>query len=328
MKYRLLGKTQVKLSAIGLGCMSMSHAYTGRDDKESIATLERALELGINLWDTADFYGRGANEELISRVLVPNRNKLFIATKFGLSAPPDDPFRITVNGSPAYLKKAVEASLKRLGTETIDLLYAHRIDPKVQVEEMIGAMGNLVKEGKVRFLGLSEASPVSVRKAHAVHPVSALQSEYSLLTRDVEKETLPLCKELGITFIPFSPLSRGLMTNTLDNRKFDKMDMRNTLPRFSGLHWDNNRKLAADFGDIAVKKGITPAQLALAWLLAQGEYIIPIPGTRQRKYLDDNAGSVEVVLDKADLAEIDSLLNKYPDIGSRYNDSMAGMTGK
>jgi len=258
---------------------------------------------------------------LISRVLVPNRHKVFIATKFGFSATPDNPFHL--DASPAYMKGAVEASLRRLKIETIDLYYAHRIDPKVPVEEMVGAMSNLVKEGKVRYIGLSEASVMSIRKAHAVHPVSALQSEYSLLTRDVEKEILPLCEELKITFVPFSPLSRGLITNTLDKRKFDPNDFRLSLPRFSGDHWENNRSLAKAFSDLASVKNCTPSQLALAWVLAQGEHIIPIPGTKHRKYLEENAIAVDINLTSTDLNDIETLLACFPDIGSRYSENFA-----
>lgn len=326
MQYRKFGNTGIELSAIGLGCMGMSHAYGERDDKESIVTLEKALELGINFWDTADIYGNGANEELISKVLVPNRDKVFIATKFGFHVTPENP--MAFNGSPAYMRNAVEASLRRLKIETIDLYYAHRVDPNVPVEEMVGAMSELVKEGKVRYLGLSEASPESIRKAHAVHPISALQSEYSLLTRDVEKVILPLCKELGISFIPFSPLARGLVTNTVDNKSLGENDFRKMLPRFSDEHWDNNRRLAEAFADMAAGKQCTPAQLALAWVLAQGENIIPIPGTKRRKYLEDNAGAVDVVLSGSDLKAIEALLAQYPDMGDRYPQAMAKMAGK
>ena len=307
--------------------MSMSHAYGVPDDEESIATLHYALDLGINFWDTADFYGNGKNEELISRVLTTHRDKIFIATKFG--------FRLTedgkgsyFDGSPAYLKTAVEASLKRLKVDVIDLYYAHRIDPKVPVEEMVGAMADLVKQGKVRYLGLSEASANSLRKAHAVHPISALQSEYSLLTRDVEKEILPVCKELGITFVPFSPLARGLMTNTLNLQDLPENDFRKTLPRYQQEYQDNNQKLAQEFAEAASQKGCTPAQLALAWLLAQGDNIIPIPGTKKRDKLKDNAGSVDIELSTKDMKDIEEVLAKYPNVGNRYNEASLELVDK
>jgi aryl-alcohol dehydrogenase-like predicted oxidoreductase len=300
--------------------MSMNHAYGEPNDDESIATLEKAIELGINFWDTADVYANGKNEELVSKVLQPNRKKIFIATKFGFRADAAGKLS-TFDGSPAYIKQAVEASLRRLRTDVIDLYYAHRIDPKVPVEDTVGAMADLVKEGKVRYLGLSEASASSIRRAHAVHPISALQSEYSILTRGVENEILPVCRELKISFIPYSPLARGLMTNTLDIDQLGANDFRKGLPRYQGEHAQNNKQLSAAFAELAAAKGCTPAQLAIAWVLAQGEYIIPIPGTKRRKYLLDNAGSVDVSLSPADLLEIATVIAKYPNIGDRYNEA-------
>lgn len=324
MKYRKFGGEEV--SAIGLGCMSMSHAYGVPDDKESIATLNLALELGINFWDTADAYAAGKNEELISKMLVPNRNKVFIATKFGFTM--DANFNSVFDGSPAYMRKAVEKSLRRLRIETIDLYYAHRVDPNIPVEDMFGAMADLVKEGKVRYLGLSEASPASLRKANAVHPVAALQSEYSLLTRDVEKEILPTCKELGIAFIPFSPLARGLMTNTLDLAQLPSTDFRKKLPRYQEKHQENNTNLAAAFAELAKQTECSPAQLALAWVLAQGDNIIPIPGTKKTRNLRDNAGAVDIKLTADTLMKIEAVLKKYPHIGERYDEASYKMVDR
>lgn len=306
--------------------MGMNHGYGTSDDTESIATLKLALDLGINFWDTADVYANGKNEELVSKILVPNRDKVFIATKFGFRQKEDsDAFPGSAgsyfDGSPAYVKTAVEKSLQRLKIDTIDLYYAHRIDPNVPVEDMVGAMAELVKEGKVRYLGLSEASAASIRKAYAVHPIAALQSEYSLLTRDLEAEILPVCRELGISLVPFSPLSRGLITNTLKLDELAGNDFRKTLPRFSDDYKENNEQLAGAFAAFASEKNCTAAQLALAWVLAQGEDIIPIPGTKKTKYLRENAASVDIELTPEDLQEIQDIMDKYPDTGLRYGES-------
>ncbi len=332
MKYRKFANTGIDLSAIGLGCMGMSFAYGATDDKESVAVLHKALDLGINFWDTADMYGWGHNEELISKVLVPNRDKVFIATKFGFRQTPGSTSNFAgtastyFDGSPAYLKQAVEGSLKRLGIETIDLYYAHRIDPEVPVEDMVGAMADLVKEGKVKYIGLSEASPATIRRAHAVHPISALQSEYSLLTRDPEGEILNTVRELGISFVPFSPLARGLVTATVGSRhELAEDDYRRTLPRFDEQHWNNNQQLVKEFAALAAEKHLSPAQLALAWVLAQGEDIIPIPGTKKVKYLEENAAATEVRLSANDLEKIEALVKRYPGIGQRYTDGALKM---
>lgn len=334
MKQKTLGKTKEKLSAIGLGCMGMSYAYGRPDDAESIATLHKALDLGINFWDTADMYANGENEKLIPKVLVPNRDKVFIATKFGFRQKEDaQGFSGTpgtyFDGSPAYIKEAVEKSLMRLNIDTIDLYYSHRVDQHVPIEETVGAMAELVKEGKIRYIGLSEASAESLRRASKIHPVAALQTEYSILTRDVEGEILNTCRELGITLVPYSPLARGIATATLqDETALAKDDWRKTLPRFEQEHRENNSKLVNEFADLAESKNYTPAQLALAWVLAQGDDIIPIPGTKKRKYLEENAKAIDISLSKDDLQQIEALLTKYPNVGQRYNDGGMKLVNK
>ncbi len=333
MKYRKLGNTNENLSAVGLGCMGMNHAYGISNEEESVKVLRRALDLGINFWDTADMYAKGKNEELVSKVLSANREKVFIATKFGFRYKDENGgFKnmdsVYLDCHPEYIKTAIETSLKRLKIETIDLYYAHRIDPKVPVEDTVGAMAELVKEGKVRYLGLSEASVDSIRRANTVHPIAALQSEYSLLTRDVEKEIIPVCRELNISLIPFSPLARGLMTNTVKRETMPENDFRRTIPRFDDKYWENNSKLAAGFEVLAQKKNCTPAQLAIAWVLAQGENFIPIPGTKKIKYLEENAKAADISLTPEDLNDIENLMRKYPDIGPRYNTSTMKLVDK
>jgi aryl-alcohol dehydrogenase-like predicted oxidoreductase len=325
MKFRKLGNTGEQLSAIGLGCMGMSFAYGPADEQESISTLHKALDLGVNFWDTADMYANGENEKLISKVLVPNRDKIFIATKFGFrfkdgkashSGAPGTYF----DGSPEWIKKAVDLSLQRLKIDEIDLYYAHRVDPNIPVEETVGAMADLVKAGKVKYLGLSEASPESIRKANKIHPITALQSEYSILTRDVEKEILSTIRELGITLVPYSPLARGLFANINEAQNFGDDDFRKSLPRYQNESLENNRNLAKEFNDLAESKGIKGTQLALAWVLNQGEDIIPIPGTKHIKYLEENIAATNIELSQSDLETIDAILKKYPNIGERYSE--------
>jgi len=318
MKTRELGRTGQQVSALGLGCMSMAsdYAYGPSDAQEAVATLHRALDLDVTLWDTADIYGFGANEELLRQVLVPNRSRIFLATKFGFVADGQGGSRVDVR--PERIAAACDASLQRLGTDTIDLYYAHRIDPAVPVEEMVGAMAALVQAGKVRFLGLSEASAASLRRAAATHPIAALQSEYSMFTRDVEAEILPACQELGVSLVPFSPLGRGLLTNA--GPQLAEKDLRRSMPRFGEEIGDANAPLVAGLHQLATEKGISTAQLALAWLLAQEAHVIPIPGTKREKYLEENAAAADVDLSPADKQRLRELLAAHPVVGARYGE--------
>ena len=325
MNYKTLGKTGEQLSAIGLGCMGMSFAYGQADEQESIRTLHKALDSGINFWDTADMYANGKNEELISKVLVPNRDKIFIATKFGFrfknnEAGPSNSANTYFDGSPEWIKQAVDNSLQRLKIDTIDLYYAHRIDPNVPVEETVGAMAELVKAGKVRYLGLSEASAESIRKANEIHPIAALQSEYSLLTRDVEDGILPVVRELGISLVPYSPLARGLFNNINEVQQLEDSDFRKSLPRYQEAYLENNKNLAKELNELAASKGITGSQLALAWVLAQGDDIIPIPGTKRVKYLEQNIEAAAVTFTDTEKNEIEEIIRKYPNTGPRYSE--------
>jgi aryl-alcohol dehydrogenase-like predicted oxidoreductase len=317
MKTRKLGSQGLVVTELGLGCMGMSQFYGPRDDAESTATLERAIELGLDFFDTADVYGTGHNEELVGKVLRKHRNRVIIATKFGNQVLPDG--TRAINGRPEYVRSACDASLKRLGVGHVDLYYQHRVDKNVPIEETVGAMADLVRQGKVRYLGLSEASAKTVRRAHAVHPISALQSEYSLWTRDYEDEVIPTLRELGVGFVPFSPLGRGLLSGELKDLPAD--DMRKKIsPRFEGGNLDQNLKVVARLKEIAQEKGITPSQLALAWVLAQGDDIVPIPGTKRRKYLEENVAAADVKLSKSDLARIEEAAPKGFAVGGRYHD--------
>lgn len=323
MQYRQLGVNGPEVSALGLGCMGMSEFYGQGDDAESVATIHRALDLGLNFLDTADMYGVGRNEELVGRAIAGRRASVFLATKFGNMRGPKGEF-LGVNGHPDYVRRSCEASLKRLGVDTIDLYYQHRVDPQVPIEDTVGAMADLVRAGKVRFLGLSEAAPATLRRAHAVHPISALQTEYSLWTRDPEGVLLDTVRELGIAFVAYSPLGRGFLTaqfKSLDDLPAD--DWRRLSPRFQPETFQRNLRLAETVRQLAEAKNCTPAQFALAWLLAQGDDVIPIPGTKRRRYLEENVGALRVRLSTADLLRIHQAVPPGAASGERYSE--AGM---
>jgi len=329
MQQRQLGKSGPMLSAMGLGCMGMSEFYGVGDEVESLATIHRALDLGINFLDTADVYGHGDNEILVGKAIRDRRDKVFLATKFAILRDRANPALRGVSGKPAYVRSSCEASLKRLGLDHIDLYYQHRVDPDTPIEETVGAMAQLVREGKVRFLGLSEASAATIRRAHAIHPITALQSEYSLWTRDPEDEVLPTTRELGIGFVPYSPLGRGFLTGQI--KKFDDLavdDFRRFSPRFQGENFQKNLDLVARVDQLAKEKGCTSGQLALAWLLAQGSDLIPIPGTKRRKYLEENVAALGVQLTPANLRRLDEVAPKGVASGQRYPENMMHLVNR
>ena len=321
MKKRTLGTQGLTVSELGLGCMGMTFAYGAGDDAESIATIHRAIDLGIDFLDTAEVYGPYTNEILVGKAIAGRRDQVVIATKFGFTFAPGEARGL--DGSPAHLKSVAEASLKRLNIDTIDLFYQHRRDPKVPIEETVGAMKELIDAGKIRYIGLSEVGSETLRRANSVHPITALQSEYSLWERDVEKDILPTLRELGIGFVPFSPLGRGFLTGTVDMNKLDDDDFRKSSPRFSDENVKKNGALVEVVRRVAAQRGATPAQIALAWVLAQGEDVVPIPGTKRVKYLEDNAGAGEVRLEPEDLRELDSLVANVA--GLRYDDRMMAL---
>jgi aryl-alcohol dehydrogenase-like predicted oxidoreductase len=327
MEYRRLGKSSLLLSEMGLGCMAMSEFYGQRDEVESLATIQRALELGINLLDTADVYGMGHNEELVGRAMRGQRDKVVVATKFGIVRSADPNYR-GANGRPEYVRQCCEASLRRLNMEVIDLYYQHRVDPKTPIEETVGAMARLVQEGKVRHLGLSEAGPETIRRAHRVHPIAALETEYSLWSRDPEDQILPVCRELGISFVAYSPLGRGFLTGHVQQvEDLAPDDFRRTTPRFQGENFARNLELVRRIGQIAAQKGCTPAQLALAWVSSQGEDIVPIPGSSRRKHLEENVAALDITLEQNDLARINEVAPRGAAAGNRYAEWGMRMVG-
>jgi aryl-alcohol dehydrogenase-like predicted oxidoreductase len=317
MQYRRLGKSSLIVSAMGLGCMGMSQSYGTPDDQESIATIHHAIDRGITMLDTADMYGVGTNEELVGRAIAKRRNEVILATKFGNVRAPDGRF-LGVSGRPEYVQSACEASLGRLKISIIDLYYQHRVDADVPIEETVGAMSRLIEQGKVRYLGLSEAGPQTIRRAHATHPITAVQSEMSLWTRDMEVDVLPVCQELGIGFVSYSPLGRGILTGRVKKNEFASNDFRRISPRFQGGNFQKNLELVSRVEKMAAEKHCTPAQLALAWVLAKGESVVPIPGTKRRKYLDENIAALDISLNASDLARLNEIAPRGIAAGARY----------